>query len=866
MARGVLLSPSSSCDPQAQEELMQLEEEDLCAAIEEFARPARMETIFESFEDEPVEPEMLSSPGVAADDRSSAVGYPSRQEKELDRESKDVGMVVMHDHGNVNVASTWSSSSTSCSSPSSASSSPRLLLQQSVLAWCEATGAVARVRVHVQGATFELHELPLVSRSGLLRRVLQSKKASGEVVEVELGGDFPGGAEAFGWAAAFCYGAHIVVEPSNVAMLRCAAEYLEMSAEMGRGSLAELCDMYLTKVALQSWEGSIGVLAADIQRLLPLADELLIVTRCVDSLASIACTQLVDDQESIAAPEWWMQQLVELPYALFARIVAATRRQGMAERVIGQLMIKCVERWIFGRGDADQQHKNRDYYLWCGSQRLEKLEQRSDKCRLLESMVRLLPVEKQQLLPVSFLFRLLRHALGVGASTECRLQIETRIACQLELASVDDLLLGLPLKDGRTSKAQLESARQIGSLFLQQQQQQQQDDRKQGGGGSHVFSSSRDETLLFFTNIEAVNTVSKIWDGYLEYLGYDPGINPVTLSDLIDVFPACARTSHDQLYKAIHVYLKSHPHVTHSERLLVCRSLNCQKLSQEACIHAVQNELMPLRTIVQAMFMEQLQSRHHSSPAPPVPPSGELPSHDTSVACSSPEPCKDIRVSSSVATTNTNGRIAAEAAPKRSSSHRFHREQFSGSTQAQPDDSSKCPSSDFPYVVDSQHNTRALYVNRDFEAAKSRLKHLEKELAQVKKTLQQNKCPGMEHLNASGPNAHKKASYSTNCIGQMLHSQRAGINFGHRLLKTFKKLGLGSLWRGKYNACYDVSNTTTTSTDVDEEEQHRSTFTSSTNEFEALPARSGTRPATPNNNLSSGQRRPCQHHRSHSVS
>lgn len=38
----------------------------------------------------------------------------------------------------------------------------------------------------------------------------------------------------------------------------------------------------------------------------------------------------------------------------------------------------------------------------------------------------------------------------------------------------------------------------------------------------------------------------------------------------------------------------------------MCKYLDCQRLSQEACIEAVQNELMPLRLIVQALFLQQL--------------------------------------------------------------------------------------------------------------------------------------------------------------------------------------------------------------------------------------------------------------------
>lgn len=38
--------------------------------------------------------------------------------------------------------------------------------------------------------------------------------------------------------------------------------------------------------------------------------------------------------------------------------------------------------------------------------------------------------------------------------------------------------------------------------------------------------------------------------------------------------------------------------------------MDCQKLTLEACTHAAQNERLPLRTVVQVLFFEQLQLRH----------------------------------------------------------------------------------------------------------------------------------------------------------------------------------------------------------------------------------------------------------------
>lgn len=46
------------------------------------------------------------------------------------------------------------------------------------------------------------------------------------------------------------------------------------------------------------------------------------------------------------------------------------------------------------------------------------------------------------------------------------------------------------------------------------------------------------------------------------------------------------------------------------DREKICRLLDCQKLTLEACTHAAQNERLPLRAVVQVLFFEQLQLRH----------------------------------------------------------------------------------------------------------------------------------------------------------------------------------------------------------------------------------------------------------------
>ena len=49
------------------------------------------------------------------------------------------------------------------------------------------------------------------------------------------------------------------------------------------------------------------------------------------------------------------------------------------------------------------------------------------------------------------------------------------------------------------------------------------------------------------------------------------------------------------------------------EKKRVCRLMDCRKLSSEACMHAIQNERLPLRIVVQILFFEQIRAGSHGS-------------------------------------------------------------------------------------------------------------------------------------------------------------------------------------------------------------------------------------------------------------
>ncbi|KAK9284247.1 hypothetical protein L1049_023416 [Liquidambar formosana] len=68
--------------------------------------------------------------------------------------------------------------------------------------------------------------------------------------------------------------------------------------------------------------------------------------------------------------------------------------------------------------------------------------------------------------------------------------------------------------------------------------------------------------------------------------------------------------SHDLIYRIVDFYLKDHNgKVTEDQKIQICNSIDCTKLSPPLLMHAVQNPRMPLRFVVRAMFIEQLNTR-----------------------------------------------------------------------------------------------------------------------------------------------------------------------------------------------------------------------------------------------------------------
>ncbi|CAN0917840.1 BTB/POZ domain-containing protein At3g49900 [Linum grandiflorum] len=67
---------------------------------------------------------------------------------------------------------------------------------------------------------------------------------------------------------------------------------------------------------------------------------------------------------------------------------------------------------------------------------------------------------------------------------------------------------------------------------------------------------------------------------------------------------------HDELYLLVDLYIRDHgTEMSEEDKTEMCNRVDCDKLSPQLLIHAVQNHRLPLRFIVRAMLMEQLNTR-----------------------------------------------------------------------------------------------------------------------------------------------------------------------------------------------------------------------------------------------------------------
>ncbi|KAI9118970.1 hypothetical protein K1719_009645 [Acacia pycnantha] len=465
--------------------------------------------------------------------------------------------------------------------------------------------------VEIGASSFALHKFPLVSKSGKIRKLLLEAKDS-KVSRISLP-IVPGGAEAFELAAKFCYGINVEFTLSNVAMLRCVAHFLEMTEEYAEKNLETRAEAYLKETVMPNISTSISVLHR-CEMLVPVSEEINLVNRLINAIANNACkeqltsgllkldhnfpSKTISSMEPETPSDWWGKSLNSLNLDFFQRVLSALKSKGLKQDMISKILINYAHNSLQGI-------VARDPKVVKGSSL--DLELQKKQRVIVEAIVGLLPTQSRKSpVPMAFLSSLLKATIAASASTSCRSDLERRMGLQLDQAILEDILI--PATSSLNSHCAMydtDSILRIFSIFLNLDEDDDDD--------SHM----RDESEMVYDfdspgspKQSSILKVSKLLDNYLAEIALDSNLLPSKFIALAELLPDHARIVSDGLYRSVDIFLKVHPNIKESERYRLCKTIDCQKLSQEACSHAAQNERLPVQMAVQVLYFEQIRLRN----------------------------------------------------------------------------------------------------------------------------------------------------------------------------------------------------------------------------------------------------------------
>lgn len=399
-------------------------------------------------------------------------------------------------------------------------------------------------------------QFPLLSRSGLLKKLIAESTNDDCVLHLH---DVPGGAKTFELITKFCYGVKLEITSLNVVSLRCAAEYLQMTENYGENNLIGYTESFLNEV-FSNWPDSIKALET-CEEVQNFAEDLHIVSRCIDSLAMKVCSdpELLnwpqtsrnqDEQNEIlnevsleskrqnVGDNWWYYDVSYLSLPLYKRLILAIESNGMKSETVAASLIYYLRRFL--------PLMNRQSSFKDTSHATIPTTTEADQRGLLEEIVELLP-NKRGVTSSKHLLRLLRTAMILHASPSCKENLEKRVGAQLDQASLVDLLIpnmGYSVE----TLYDIDCIQRILDHFMSIYQP-----------ASVAASPCITEVGALISGVDTLTPmtmVASLVDGYLAEVASDTNLNLSKFQALAVAVPDYARPLDDGIYHAIDVYLK----------------------------------------------------------------------------------------------------------------------------------------------------------------------------------------------------------------------------------------------------------------------------------------------------------------------
>ncbi|KAL6651813.1 hypothetical protein ACP70R_010738 [Stipagrostis hirtigluma subsp. patula] len=450
--------------------------------------------------------------------------------------------------------------------------------------------------VHINGHhTLHLHQSVMCAFSGRLRTMVKQEKMKAssrkEALSVKLA-DFPGGADGFELVARFCYNnGRVPLCPSNLPLLHCAAVFLEMTEEVCACNLLAQAEAFVNGLYYWTWADVLTAVKS-CEPFAAAADASGLLERFISALfskitaspetptaaaavgtpnrSSSSCSSSPDtvgfgrsssaktpeSMKPCAGREWWFDDMTSLSPQTIEKVMRVLGCYGVENKNL------ILTRFLL-------------HYLRAATRR-PALCKEATLAGLADTAVHGVALVGGTAFSCRGLFWVLRIVSAVGLSKECRHKLERLMGLMLDQATLDDLLVSGD--DGGVYDVNL-----VMRLV-------------------RVFVSSEEEADA---PSQRMKKVGRLVDKYLGEISPDHGLKVSKFLAVAESLPDSARDCYDGVYRALDIYLESHPALSLDERTALCRCLNYEKLTLEACKDLAKNRRIPPGVAVQALASQQ---------------------------------------------------------------------------------------------------------------------------------------------------------------------------------------------------------------------------------------------------------------------
>ncbi|MCD7446121.1 hypothetical protein HAX54_037328 [Datura stramonium] len=443
------------------------------------------------------------------------------------------------------------------------------------------------LQIHVNGQqTFFLHQKVVSRFCGKLRKIIKQEKKKTQIKSsgIEIL-DFPGGAEGFELVSRFCYNSgNIRITVSNVCLLICSANFLEMTEKWSSCNLLHQAETFLEGLFYWSWHDILKSLKS-CEPFFSYADSCGLIQKLMTSLlakiaqnsdistlfgsssssasSSSSSEQIMKPCSSSTNKAWWFDEMTILsPKVIeeFLRTVGAFGGENNS-LLLTRFLLYYLKSAAHFRSNYNSTDSN--------SSNCHNLFSRTEYSGLADTAVYGVVLMGKTAFSCRNLFWVLRIVSGFGISKECRGCLEKLIGGMLDQATLDDILVC--------------------------------------GHNGGVYDVNLVLRLIrVFVHHDKISVtklrkVARLIDKYLREIAPDQSLKISKFLGIAESLPDYARDCFDGVYRAIDIYLESHPTLSLEERSRLCRCLNYEKLSLEACKDLAKNPRISPRISVKAL-------------------------------------------------------------------------------------------------------------------------------------------------------------------------------------------------------------------------------------------------------------------------